>query len=213
MSTRRPSDYRPRLIPQRESVAVPLEDARILWQRGFEHGFRNRICGRRSGWAVLLPSQEVGIGAFAAALGKAKRMRPAAMGGVAGREPRVRRFGFGAAVQTVTPPVGAPRRRIRDVASPTTTAPAWLMPPRCGDSRPVLREGAGKGRAMKVAINGIGSAFSCSRVVLRPRVGVRASPRLLCRRFTSARLSTERRADVRVFHRSRAPRIAGRSPR
>jgi starch phosphorylase len=28
------SDYTPRVIPQRSGVAVPLESARILWQRG-----------------------------------------------------------------------------------------------------------------------------------------------------------------------------------
>jgi starch phosphorylase len=32
-SARRPADYTPRLIPQCKGVAVPLEDARILWQR------------------------------------------------------------------------------------------------------------------------------------------------------------------------------------
>jgi starch phosphorylase len=28
-----PADYTARVIPHREDVAVPLEDARILWQR------------------------------------------------------------------------------------------------------------------------------------------------------------------------------------
>jgi hypothetical protein len=30
---RPPSDYTARVIPRRDGVAVPLEDARILWQR------------------------------------------------------------------------------------------------------------------------------------------------------------------------------------
>ncbi len=32
-ATRPPADYTPRVIPYCEGVAVPLEDARILWQR------------------------------------------------------------------------------------------------------------------------------------------------------------------------------------
>jgi starch phosphorylase len=32
-ATRPATDYTPRLIPQRDGVAVPLEDAHILWQR------------------------------------------------------------------------------------------------------------------------------------------------------------------------------------
>jgi starch phosphorylase len=30
---RPPGDYTARMIPHRDGVAVPLEDARILWQR------------------------------------------------------------------------------------------------------------------------------------------------------------------------------------
>jgi starch phosphorylase len=32
-STRPTTDYTPRVIPHRDGVAVPLEAARILWQR------------------------------------------------------------------------------------------------------------------------------------------------------------------------------------
>jgi starch phosphorylase len=30
---RRPADYTARIIPQYDGVAIPLEDARVLWQR------------------------------------------------------------------------------------------------------------------------------------------------------------------------------------
>jgi starch phosphorylase len=32
-SARPPADYTARVIPHRDGVAIPLEDARILWQR------------------------------------------------------------------------------------------------------------------------------------------------------------------------------------
>lgn len=32
-ATRPASDYSARILPQRDGVAIPLEDARILWQR------------------------------------------------------------------------------------------------------------------------------------------------------------------------------------
>jgi starch phosphorylase len=32
-STRQAADYTPRVIPQHDGVAIPLEDARILWHR------------------------------------------------------------------------------------------------------------------------------------------------------------------------------------
>jgi len=32
-ASRPATDYTPRLIPQRDGVAIPLEDARILWQQ------------------------------------------------------------------------------------------------------------------------------------------------------------------------------------
>ena len=32
-ATRPPADYTARVIPHRDGVAIPLEDARILWQR------------------------------------------------------------------------------------------------------------------------------------------------------------------------------------
>jgi starch phosphorylase len=32
-ATRSPADYTARIMPQRNGVAIPLEDPRILWQR------------------------------------------------------------------------------------------------------------------------------------------------------------------------------------